>query len=98
MLGFLFGWRRRVRKLRKRWDRLREKSLKKKSVIRATALERLDSIENNLRILEERRLSRIERARIAKDVEISLDEVKALLKTKPEEFDAYRKRAQERKM
>ncbi len=92
MLGLPFGWRYRVRKLRKRWDRLREKSLKKKGVIKATALERLDAIENNLRIIEERKLSMIERSRISKDIEISLAEVKALLKTKPEEFEAYRKR------
>jgi len=90
ILGALFGWRRRIRKLRKKWDRLREKALKKEEPIRSTALGRLDQIENNLRMLEEQRLSRIDRARLAKEVEINLEEIKELLKSKPEELQAYR--------
>ncbi len=90
MLG-LFGWGRRIRKLRKRWDRLREKALKKKGLLRKAALERLDNIENNLRTLEETRLTRIERVRIAKDVEISLEEMKEFLKARPDQLQEYSK-------
>ena len=88
VLGFLFGWNRRVRGLRKRWDRLREKSLKKGEPIRRMALERLDMIENNLKMLEEQRMDRVSRARIAKEVEIGLEEVNAMMKMKPEELGA----------
>ncbi len=82
----IFGWNRRVRKLRKRWDRLREKSLKKSAAIRATVLPKEDQIEQNLRILEERQVGRGERARLAKEVEIDLEEIKAMLDSKPEEM------------
>ncbi len=85
-LGFLFGWERKVRKLRKSWDRSREKALRKKEPIRAMALQRLDGIENNLRMLEEQDLSRIDRARLSKQAEIEIAEIKALLKSKPEEL------------
>ena len=84
----LFGWKRKVRKLRKKWDRLREKALKKDDPIRRMALERLDSIENNLKMLEEQRVDRITRARLSKELEIALEEIKALLKMKPEELGA----------
>jgi hypothetical protein len=83
---FFLGWGYRIRKLRKRWDRIREKSLKKEASIRAKLLPREDQIEQNLRILEERRLNRRERARLAKELEIDLAEIKAVLKAKPEEL------------
>lgn len=86
-LSRFLGYQRRVRKLRKTWDRLREKALKKKEPVRKFALDRLDSIENNLRLLEEQQnLSKLDRARISKEVEIDLEEVKALLEMKPEDF------------
>lgn len=88
LISLILGWNWRVRRLRKRWDRLREKSLKKEAGLRATLLPREDQIEQNLRILEERRLNRRERARLAKELEIDLEEVKALLQTKPEEIRA----------
>lgn len=84
--SFFLGWGHKIRKLRKRWDRLREKSLKKEASLRAILLPREDQIEQNLRILEERRLNRRERARLAKEVEIDLEEIKAMLKSKPEEL------------
>jgi hypothetical protein len=93
MLEFLFGWGRKIRKLRKRWDRLREKSLKKDEPLKSTLLTRLDQIEQNLRMLEERRLTRIERARLAKEIEIDLAGIKELTKAEPEEF-AKQQRAQ----
>ncbi len=87
MFIHLFGWKWRVRKIRKHWDRLREKSLKKQEPLRSTLLAKLDQIENNLRVLEERKsITRIERARISKEIEIDLEEVKALVKSKPEEL------------
>ncbi len=78
----IFGWDRRVRKLRKRYDRIREHALKKHGPIRSRALQRLDGINGSLTTMEETRLGRIDRARISKDVEISLEEVKELLKFK----------------
>lgn len=78
----LFGWDRKVRKLRKRWDRLREHALKKHGPLRSRLLQRLDAINSNIVTMEEQRLSRIDRARISKDAEISLEEVKAMMKMK----------------
>jgi hypothetical protein len=91
VLGSLLGWNWKVRRLRKKWDRLREKTLKKKEPIRKTALEKLDRLEDTLRILEEQRLSRMDKSRMSKELEIGLAEVKGLLQTKPEEFRALRK-------
>jgi len=78
----MFGWERRVRKLRKRWDRLREKADRKHGPLRTRALQRLDAINSSITTMEETQLSRIDRARMAKDAEISLEEVKELLKMK----------------
>lgn len=89
-LSAFFGWSRKIQNLRKKWDRLREKTLKKEEPIRSTALGRLDQVENSLRMLEEQRLSRMDRARLAKEIEINLAEIKGLLKSKPEELQAYR--------
>jgi DNA-binding transcriptional MerR regulator len=86
MLGFIFGWPRRIRKLRKRWDRLREKSLKKKGVVKKTALEKLDMIEQKLRTLEEQKITRLDRSRLAKEVEIDLAEIKAMMDSTPDEI------------
>ena len=86
MFTFLFGWGRKVRKLRKRWDRLREKALKKGQPLKGDILLKLDQIEQNLRILEERKVSRIERSRLAKEIEIDLEGVKAMVKMKEEEY------------
>ena len=90
LVGRFFGWDARVRKSRKRWDRLREKALKKDEPIKGLALKKLDEISSNLVTMEERELGRMDRARIAKDVEIALEEVKALLKSKPEEIRVQR--------
>lgn len=87
MFEFIFGWDRKIRKLRKRWDRLREKSLKKKDPLKSTILAKLDQVENNLRVLEERKsITRVERSRISKEIEIDLEGIKALVKTKEEEY------------
>ncbi len=85
-LSAIFGHGRKIRKLRKRWDRVREKTLKKDASKRAELLPKEDQIEQNLRILEERRLHRGERARLIKEVEIDLAETKALLGSKSEKL------------
>ncbi len=82
-LRLILGWGRRIRKLRKRWDRLREKTLKKDASVRTRLLQREDQIEQNLRILEERRLNRGERARLARELELDLAEIKDMVKAKP---------------
>ena len=53
VLGFIFGWKWKIRRLRKRWDRLRERSLKKDEPLRGKLLQDLDTIEQDLRTLEE---------------------------------------------
>lgn len=82
ILRAFFGWNWRIRRLRKKWDRLREKTLKKPKGMRLSILEKLDIIENNVRTLEERTLVRHERARISKEVELDLVEIGAMLKEK----------------
>ena len=88
MKGFLgfFGFGRKVRKLRKRWDRLREKALKKKQPLKGDILTKMDVIEQNLRVIEERKVNRVERSRIAKEIEIDLEGIKAMVKMKEEEY------------
>lgn len=86
MLGFIFGWPRKIRKLRKRWDRLREKSLKKKGLVKKTALEKLDMTEQKLKTLEEQKITRLDRSRLAREIEIDLAEIKAMLQATPEEI------------
>jgi DNA-binding transcriptional MerR regulator len=86
MLGFIFGWPRKIRKLRKRWDRLREKSLKKKGLVKKTALEKLDMIEQKLRTLEEQKITRLDRSRLAREIEIDLAEIKAMMDSTPDEI------------
>jgi len=86
MLGFIFGWPRKIRKLRKRWDRLREKALKKKPLVKKTALEKLDMTEQKLRTLEEQKITRLDRSRLTREVEIDLAEIKAVLESKQEEL------------
>ncbi len=73
--SFFGGYEARVRKLRKKWDRTREKVLKRKGEEKKQLLEKLDQIENNLRLLEEKDLSRIDRIKVRKEVEIDLEEI-----------------------
>lgn len=76
----LFGWNWKVRRMRKKWDRLREKTLRKKEPIRSEALQKLDTIAPTLVTLEERQLNRVDRARMSKEVQIDLAEIQAILK------------------
>ncbi len=86
MLGFIFGWPRKIRKLRKRWDRLREKALKRKGLIKKTAMEKLDMTEQKLRTLEEQKITRLDRSRLAREVDLDLTEIKTMLTMKQEEL------------
>lgn len=86
MFAFLFGWKRKIRKLRKRWDRLREKALKKKQPLKGDILTKMDVIEQNIRILEERRVNRVERSRLAREIEIDLEGIKAMLEMEEDEY------------
>ena len=63
ILDKIFGFERRIRKLRKTWDRRREKTLKKDEPIKSMCLEKLDRTEEKLRMLEERVMNRGERRR-----------------------------------
>ncbi|MBN2101596.1 MAG: hypothetical protein JW716_01855 [Candidatus Aenigmarchaeota archaeon] len=78
----LFGHRRKIRKLRKKWDREREKALKLKEPLRTNVLKKMDQIELNIRSLEEQRLGRVDVARLTKETEIDLEETKAIMKSK----------------
>ncbi len=78
-LSVIFGWGWKIRKLRKRWDRLREKTLKKEPSLRKQLFPKEDHIEEKLKTLEERKLVRSERARLAKEIEIDLAEIKEML-------------------
>jgi hypothetical protein len=93
-LSAIFGHGRKIRKLRKRWDRIREKTLKKNASKRADLLPKEDQIEQNVRILEERHLHRGERARLIKEVEIDLAEVKAILQSDAEKLPPSQQVAQ----
>jgi hypothetical protein len=92
---WIFGWDWKIRKLRKKWDDIREGSLKKKGRLRRTLLEKLDRTEERLRMLEERKMSRWDRARFCKEIEIDLEEVKSLKDIKAEEYEEIQ--AQRRK-
>ncbi|MBL7206039.1 MAG: hypothetical protein ISS36_00400 [Candidatus Aenigmarchaeota archaeon] len=80
VLGFLFGWKWKVRKLRKRWDRLREGTLKKGQPMRGELLKELDTIEQSIRALEEENLTRQDRVRLMKETEKELKVVKEKMK------------------
>ncbi|MCK5023876.1 MAG: hypothetical protein KAS04_06890 [Candidatus Aenigmarchaeota archaeon] len=90
MLFGLFTFGRRVRMLRKKWDRLREKALKKNQPLKGNILTKMDMTEQNLRILEERRVTRVERSRLAKEIEIDLEGIKAMVSMKDSEYVQHR--------
>ena len=95
MFGF-GGWDKKIRNLRKNWDRVREKTLTKEGSLKAKLLEKEDQIEQNLRLLEERDLHRIERNRLYNEVETSVKEMKTILEAKPEELDMMSRRIREK--
>ena len=78
-LPFFGGWSARVRRVRRKWDRTREKVLRKKPEKKQELLEKLDQIEAGLRMLEEKELTRTDRYRVLKEVEVGLEEVISVL-------------------
>lgn len=84
----LFDSGRKIRKLRKSWDRMREKTLEKEGSLKEMLLTKEDSIEEKLRTLEERGINRPERAKLIKEIQIDLEEIRAYIKSKPEELEA----------
>ena len=92
-LDSFFGWNHRLVHIRKRWDRMREKALKKPRPVKALALKKLDAINLNLTTLEEQQLSRADRARLLKIIEIDLAEVSGVLESKPEDIVAEERQA-----
>ena len=83
----VLGWNYRIRRLRKRWDRLRERSLKKKDPVRGAALSKLDTVSTSLTTLEEQRLSRIDKIRLSQEVAAGLELVREMLKERQEDED-----------
>ena len=80
------GWSRKVRKLRKEWDRAREKALTKDNPLKRLILQKLDDVETQLKMIEEQRMGRRDRGRFAKKIELALAEVNVLLKSKSDEI------------
>ena len=92
IMGTIFGWDWKVRRVRKKWDRLRENSLKKEGRLKKTLLEKLDHTEETLRIIEERSLSRKDRQRNMRIIESELNYIKELMDGKIiEQETVYRK-------
>ena len=93
---WIFGWDWKIRHLRKGWDDVREDSLKKKGRLKRTLLEKLDRTEERLRMLEERKMSRWDRARFCKEIEIDLEEIRALKDAKAEELEEIQESREKR--
>lgn len=79
LLGMVMGWRWKLQRTRRRWDRLREHALEKEGRLRRESLKELDLIEEKLRMLEEQRMSRRDRTRIMREVEVELANISDLL-------------------
>ena len=79
VLGMVMGWNWQVQRTRRRWDRLREHALEKKGRVRERALKELDLIEDKLRTLEEEHLSRRDRIRILREIQMELHNIADLL-------------------
>ncbi len=79
LLGMFLGWNWKVQRTRRRWDRLREHTLEKKGAVREKALKELDFTEDKLRMLEEEDLSRRDRIRVMREVEMQLSNITDLL-------------------
>ncbi|MFH1631112.1 MAG: hypothetical protein ABIA21_02725 [Candidatus Aenigmatarchaeota archaeon] len=80
---FSFGWRRQIFKLRKSYDRVREKADKTSDKYRRlTVLRILDQVEPTLVMLEEQRISRFDRPRLVNSVKMNVEQGKMILKQK----------------
>ena len=83
---------RKIYRLRKKYDRVREKADKIKSrELRLPILRVLDQVEPTLVMLEEQRVSRFERARMMKYVEAGIREAKRIMEAKHAEQKALKR-------
>ena len=79
ILGMILGWKWKVQRTRRRWDRLREHALEKEGRVRREALRELDLTEEKLRMLEEHSMTRRDRTRIMRDIKMELANIADLL-------------------
>ena len=79
ILGMIFGWKWKLQRTRRRWDRLREHALEKEGRIKHEALKHLDETENKLRIIEEEKLSRRDRVKMLREINMELANTRDLL-------------------
>ncbi len=79
ILGMMMGWDWKVQRTRRRWDRLREHSLKKEGRVRREALRELDILEDKMRMLEEQDMSRRDRIRLMRELEMGMANVEDLI-------------------
>lgn len=79
ILGTVLGWNWRLQRTRRRWDRIREHTLEKQGRVKHDALKQLDHTEDKLKMLEEEKLSRRDRIRILREVEMELANTRDLI-------------------
>ena len=79
ILGMILGWKWKVQRTRRRWDRLREHALEKEGRVRKEALRELDLAEEKLRMLEEQNMTRRDRTRIMREVKMEMANMADLL-------------------
>jgi len=78
LFGFGFRWK--VYRLRKKYDRIREKADRcENPEKRNAALAELDNIENTLIMLEEQNVSRLDRGRFITSVRMGIEKAKSIL-------------------
>jgi hypothetical protein len=94
ILGMVLGWKWKVQRTRRRWDRLREHALEKEGRVRKEALRELDLSEEKLRMLEEQSMTRRDRTRIIREVRMELANMNDLLE-KGEAWLASPRKSQE---
>jgi len=75
----ILGWKWKVQRTRRRWDRLREHALEKEGRVRKEALRELDLAEEKLRMLEEQNMTRRDRTRIMREISMELANIADLL-------------------
>jgi hypothetical protein len=75
-LRALLGWNWRIRRLRKSWDRTRERALKiKDQAKRKDILQKLDTIENNIKVLEEEDTNTMVKGKLVGEARKDLDTI-----------------------
>lgn len=92
---FIVGYKRRIFKLRKEYDHVRERADKKTLRERIAVLKVLDSVEPILLMLEEQQVSRFQRGKMIAQVRVAVEQAKEMLKenyTPQQPVVPYRKR------